>query len=858
MRGLFVVLRLVNLRHFTRHRLRTGLTAGGIAAGVALVFSISVINGTLLSSARASVRDLAGAAEIEVASADTTGLTAETGALVEEVEGVERSVPVLRVTTKITGGRDARRTLLLGITPEFAGLFPGQGVEGLRIRGGAGRGGTGLVLSETLADRLGASLGAIVAAESPEGPVALEVTGTVGGGPVSFLNGGDLGVMFLPAAQSAFGREDRVDSFYVIVDPQAEIGDVTRSLEERLRGAAIVGPPGERGRGFDETFAALSTLTSLAGLVSLFVAMFVVYNTMSMSLAERRRELSMMGAFGASPRDLAGAFLAEAALLGVIAAGAGLILGAGLAKLLVGPAVTQYSILPLTSVGGLIIEPAQVALAGLGGVAVALLGAFLPARRVLRVAPIESLRPEAGYEWEPEGGASSSRRALAAGAGLALSLALLAAFARSPDIKPLAVAGLLAGLTGVTLLLPSVVPIVVRVLAPIVERALGTIGRLSVDALRKNPRRTTYTVGALVLTLGMVVSVGAALGSYEDEVETQAEATFEAPLFVGASSFTGLGSDQPLPASFERTIEQVNGVATAYPQRYVSVDINGSQALLYALPVVEAQLAGTGERFAGASSDPETLLEGLRDGGVVVSRLTAKRHDITIGESFDVPTPAGVRPFRVVGTFPDLASFDTMYIDRATYLRYWDDDKVDRFAVTLVPGADEATVARGLRAAIDASGYPAEVLTKRALIERILGAIKGLFSIARGIQIAALLIAILTIANTMFTAVLERRWESGLSRALGMSARDLRRGVVIEAGVIGLVGSGGAAVLGLILGFVMTQIMEVQFSWSVSFHAPWGLLLVALAGGAAASIVAGAVPSRMAAGTPIIEALRYE
>lgn len=860
MTGLALVLSSVNLRHFRRRKMRTALTAGGIAAGVALVFSISVINGTLLSSARASVRDLAGAAELEVASADTTGLPGRDVQLVAGVTGVEKAVPVLRVNTKLTGGDGSRRILVLGVTPQFSSLFPtGLDDDDLRFEGGVGDG-DGLILSGSLAADLEAPIGTKVAVEGPSGPSLLTVTGTVSGGPVSLLNGGDLGAMFLPAAQRAFGREDRVDSIYVVTSPQADLTALSREIDERLGGAAIVGPPGERGRGFDETFGALSTLTSLAGLVALFVAMFVVYNTMSMSLAERRREISMLQTFGATTKQVAGAFLAEAALLGAVSATVGIALGALLAAVLVAPAATQYSILPLTSVGGVSVTSGEVAVAGFGGLLVALLGALIPALRVLNVAPVESLRPEASYEWTSPRRTDrlrSFRLPLAVGA-LVTALGLLALFARSPQVKPLAIAGLLAGLSGITLLLPSVVPAAIRSLRVVTEKTLGTVGRLAADALLKNPGRTTYTVGALVLTLGMVVSVGAALGSYEDQVESQARATFAAPLYVGSSSFTGLGSDQPLSRDLEGDIEAVPEVASAYPQRYVSVDIDGSQALLYAVPTLEAEHAGAAERFAGAAEDEATLVEGLRAGGVVVSALTAKRHALETGGFLDIPTPTGARRFPVVGTFPDLASFDSMYIDYGTYRRYWKDDKVDRFAVLLRPGVDEITARTSLGAAVTRSGSPAEVLTKDALIDRILKAIRGLFSIARGIQVAALLIAILTIANTMFTTVFERRWESGLSRALGMGPRQLRRSVMIEAATIGVVGSVGAAVLGILLGYVMTRIMEVQFSWSIAFHAPWFLVVGSIVTGSLVSVAAGTLPSRIATRTPIIEALRYE
>jgi putative ABC transport system permease protein len=859
-KGVGLILRLINLRHFRQRKMRTALTAGGIAAGVALLFSISVINGTLVSSARASVRDLAGSAEIEVASADTTGLPEQDVELIEGVEGVRDAIPVLRATTKLTGGDGSRRILVLGVTPTFSNLFPsGSDRPAIEFKGGVGAG-DGLVLSASLARELDAPIGTKVAVEGPSGPTLLTVTGTVAGGPISLLNGGDLGAMLLPAAQNAFGREGRVDSIYVVADKDPDIADLSRRLDEALGGAAIVGPPGERGRGFDETFGALSTLTSLAGLVALFVAMFVVYNTMSMSLAERRREISMLQTFGATTKQVALAFLSEAATLGIISAAVGILLGALLAAVLVGPAATQYGILPLTAVGGINVTTTEIVVAGVGGVLVAVMGAVIPALRVLDVAPVESLRPEASYEWAGarRSKASRSLRAPAAVAALVTALALLALFARSPQVKPLAIAGLLSGLSGITLLLPSIVPPAIGSLRGVTERLLGTVGRLAADALLKNPGRTTYTVGALVLTLGMVVSVGAALGSYEDQIGAQAEATFAAPLYVGSSTFTGLGSDQPLPQHLESDIESVPEVASAYPQRYVSIDIGGSQALLYAVPTLEAERAGAAERFAGSSEDEATLIEGLRAGGVVVSDLTAKRHDVATGDSLEIPTPAGAKPFRVVGTFPDLPSFDSMYIDYDVYSGLWKDDKVDRFAVLLDPGVDTSTGASAVAAAVTASGSPAEVLTKDELIDRILEAIDGLFSIARGIQFAALLIAMLTIANTMFTTVFERRWESGLSRALGMGPRQLRRSVMVEAATIGVVGSVGAAALGLLLGLVMTRIMEVQFSWSIAFHAPWLLLVGSIAAGSLVSLLAGALPSRIATGTPIIEALRYE
>ncbi len=852
------LLRLINLRHLLRRKLRTSLTVAGVAAGVALVFSISVINTTLLSSVRASVEELAGTAELEVASAGDTGLAAVVETTVEAVPGVEAGVPVARVMTTL----GERRIFVLGVTPEFTSLFPPDAAQqqGVTLEGDFGPLGGGVVLAERVAGEAGVTVGSKVEVGTPGGRKEVEVTGLLRGASVESLNGGNVGVMFLPTAQAIFERGPRIDSVYVILEPGATVAEVEPALEAELGGAGIVGPPGERGRGFEQTFAALSTLTSLAGLVALFVAMFVVYNTMSMALVERRREISMAQTLGATRKQLLAAFMGEALLLGLLSSAAGIAAGLALARVLVGRAVSQYSILPITGSGPIVVRPAHLLIAASGGLFVCLAGAYIPARRVLGVLPIEALRPEASYEWSGGSGRMLRVRSrlLSGVVAVALSLGLLLVFATMPERKWLAASGLLAGLTGITFLLPVIVPVAVRLVAPAVQRLFGPLGRLAADALKKNPGRTTFTVAALVLTLAMVVSVGAALGSYEAEIEKQARFWFGSPLFVSSDSFNGLGSDQPLPAAFESDIEGVEGVGLAYAQRYGSVDIRGQQALLYALPVDEAMEAGATDRLSGFEGDETEIVEGLKSGGVVVSQFTADHYGLETGGEIELPTPSGPRSFPVAGVFPDLASFDSMYIDLDVYRRLWQDDKVDRFALQLEPGADEAVITARLEDMIAATGAPAEVLTKGALIESILEAIRGLFSIARAIQLAALVIAALTIANTMFTAVIERRWESGLTRALGMKPSEVRRTVMIEAAVMGAVGSAGAALLGSILGLLMTRIMEVQFSWSVTFREPWALVGLACLGGVVISVLAGALPSRLAARTSIVDSLRYE
>lgn len=862
MTGIATILRLMNVRHLLHRKLRTGLTVTGVAAGVALVFSIAIINATILSSFRASLRALAGSAELEVAAAaDQAGIPEAWIEDVAAVPGVERAVPIIRTTTELVGDRGRMRVLVVGVTPEFTTLFPEDLGElgDVQIRGGFG-GPRDILLSQTVADAVASKTGDEVTLETPQGTRAVEVSGTVSGGALAAFNGGAVAILTLEDAQDVFAKPDRVDSIFVVTDPDASLDQVTTALERATSGGAIVGPPGERGRGLERVFGGLGTLLSMAGTVSLLVALFIVYNTMSMSLAERRKEISMALAMGATRVQVFGAFLAEAFVFGVVATAGGTLAGLGLATVLVNRAARAYQIFA-TDVGGpLVVTGFHVAVAVVGGIGIALLGAYLPARKVMSVAPIEALRPDAAYEWAPPTN-SRTRSALRLGVGfvgLAIGTTFFILSGSNPDAEWIVQVGLIGGFLGVTLLLPTIVPIGIRVLRPMLARGFGTVGRLATDALEKNPGRTTFTAAALVLTLGLVIAVASALGSYQSQVERMANAIIGAPIYVSARSFTGVVSDQPLEGDLSATLEDVPGVDHVYPIRSVFLNVEGEQGLMFAIDVKDAVAHGASSDISAMTNDPDAFLDGLERGGIAIARGTSVRHHVGIGDELRLRTPSGGRAFEVIAIYNDLVSFDALYIDHGTYRRYWHDDKVDQFGVLTEPGTPVDTVRDDLRAALERVDAPARVLRKEQLVGQLLETIEGTFSLGQGIQLAALIVAAITVANTMFTAVLERRWEMGLQRALGMGSRQLRGSVILEAAGIGIIGGIGGAVLGTIAGFMMMKSMEAQFQWDIQFQIPYLMWIAGIFGGAVLAALVGSGPSRGATRVSIIESLRYE
>ena len=862
MRGLVAFLRRVNGRHLVEKRLRTALTIAGVAAGVALVTSITVINSTLLSSVREGIRNLAGAAEIEVASADETGLATAVVDEVGQLDGVDAAVPVARTTAHLTGPDGQSDTMILGIRPDFLRLFPsGLGDAGrVVVEGSVAPSARGVVLSRQVTDGLGAAIGDVIRAETPSGTVGLQVTGTVSGPGVSLLNGGEVGTMALPAAQEAFEKRGHVDSIYVVVDDGASASGVERAIEDLLGGAAIVGPPGERGEAFERTFESIAALTSLAGAVSLFVALFVVYNTMSIALAERRREVSMAIALGAKRSQLFAAFIGEAGLLGTVASLAGVGAGILLARVLVGRAVDQFAAVGVRTAGPLAVEPWHVLLGLVAGVVVSLAGAFLPARRIMRVAPVEALRPDAGLEWaRTREGALTPARSLAFGlAGIVVCLGGMALYIET-GAYPVAVVALAAGLGGVTTMLPVLVPLGVRILRPVLERLFGTTGRLAADGLAKNPGRTSVTVGSLVLTLGLVIGVGGAVDSFDAQFRHFARHWYSQPLYVQTNSYTGgVESDQPLSGRFVAALEAVEGVDNVLPFRYANLTADGEQVIAYVHPTAGEARADAVEGLSVGGVDSEPLVDALVRGEVVVAEQMAQRRDLDVGDTISIPGPHGLEDFTVGGFFNDLASFDSMYISAETYRRYWNDDRADAFGVDPEPGVDVDGLERRLEATVEAEGMPARVIRKEEQIEDISATVDQIFSIAEGVQLAALLVAFLTIVNTMFTAVIERRWEFGLQQAIGMGRRQLGRTVVLEAAGIGVVGGVGAVVLGSGLGVLMLISMNFLYAFDIPYQPPWALFVVAIAAGTLIAALSAVYPRRIATRLQIVECLRYE
>lgn len=549
------------------------------------------------------------------------------------------------------------------------------------------------------------------------------------------------------------------------------------------------------------TFDSLSQLTDLTVLAALCAAFFVVFNSMSMSLMERRGTVALLHALGATRRQVAVAVVVEALVLGLLAAVLGVAAGLALGDALVGRVAQAHPWLDRADAGSLAVTPTVVLFALGSGVVVTVLGALVPALRIAALSPTEGLSPRPSYEWRPPG-RLLRRRTWAA---------------RLPAI-PLA--------------------------------------SLAIASLAKNAARTAINVVAIACASATAIGLGTALSSFEAELTRVFMHRYGAPLYVTAASYDGLTSAQPLSPRTVRALREVPGVRGAHPLRYRILDLAGEPAIVASASVVDQARAGVETPLLDTRAPSRSrLVEGLRSGGVVPSRYTAERHGLEIGSRVALPLSPTARSVEVVGISDGVLSLDSMYMDSGAYAALAGDRTADRVAIVPEGGTAAAAVGRRLSGFVASRGIDAVVETRAEVIDRVGANVRAMFSLARTLPLAAILIAALLVANTMFTSVAERRWELALCRALGMARAQVRAMVLAEALAIGALGALAAVAAGHGLAAALLAAVEGRYAWSIPYELQPGLAAAVAAVGIASAGAAAVLPARAAARTPIAEAL---
>lgn len=870
----FPLFRAVASAHLIQRPLRTALTVLGVALGVAASVAIKTANVDVLRSFEQAVETVAGTATLEVSGGEV-GLDEDVIRALRSVPGVRSASPVIDRGAAIAHGPHRGEAVsVLGID-----LLSDGESRGFRVRGRdaaspresppsleALLADDAVFLGQALADEWRLSVGDSFPVMAGNAARTLRVAGLVDGGRPSVWD--RLALMDIAAAQIVFDAVGRLDRIDLTTDEGAPVEEVRKAVESILSPPLTVRRPAQRSRQVEDMIGAFQLNLAVLSWVGLVVGMFLIYNTVAFSVAQRRREIGIFRAVGMSEWLVVRLFLAEALVFGVAGGLLGSLGGLMLAHTLVSLISRTISDLyvPVATVlsnGG---RWATMVLLGIAvGSVVSVAGALGPSLDAGRTVPVRALAP-GDYE-----AARRLRVGFLAWVGLALC-GVAGLFALGGPVAGLPLFGYAATLcllAGLSCLAPFCLTWGARVgrraRAADAAGVQGVMRDIAIEHAVRNPGRNGVTVSALMVGLSIMIGVVIMVRSFRHTVELWIEDTVIADLVVAPSSWLS-GTDPGsvgrwLPPSWLPVLASTPGVAAVDAYRDVRLDVDGRQVSLVAR---DLSLHARRSRYLVRAGDSTAhLLRAADVGGVLVSEVLADRLGVREGRSVNIETPEGRRSFPVIAVFYDYATDGgKLVMDRSLYRSLWHDDRVTVYSLYLEPEADLDEVRRALGARLasaDPGAMPPAMISNRELRKEILDIFDRTFALTYALEAIAVVIAMLGIVNTLVTSVLERRREFGTLRAIGGSAGQIRRLVLWEAtylGVVGiLLGLAGGGLLSLLL---IKVINKQSFGWTIQMTIPADALLEAVVLAAAATLIAGYVPARWAGRQPIVEGLREE
>ncbi len=822
--------------------LRTSLTTVGVALGVAVLYAGLATNAGIGAAVDRAVGTMVGRADLRIIAFGETGLSETTLATIEGTPGVDVAAPSFEQRTYLGTGLFGPGPLpapvtLVGIDPVLE-----PRIHDLTLASGSPLGpgdDPSALVSATLAREDGLSVGARLGLQGVDAPVYLRVAGILAGdGPWAGATGRAV-VTRLHVAQSVFGAHGltRVDLDLADgTDPAAVIERLQATLAEPY----VVSSQRDLAAAMEASTGDFAATTALIAAIALFAGAFLIFNTLSMTVVERVRELGLLRAAGATRGQVSTYILVQASVIGVVGAGVGIVAGGLLAAGIAAWMGTVGSV----PIAGPVVRLGDAVAALAIGLGVTLAAAVEPARRAGRVPPVEALKARLDL---PSARHARLRWLVAVFAVVGvLGLAIWPrAAGEAALLRSLAV---YAVLLAVALLVPFVLPVLARIAGTPFMLLVRLEERLARASVLRDRARAALTVGALTVGLAMIVALGG-VGQHARAV-AGAWIADVVPGDVVVTSIFPRGLDEGLV----ETLGALDGVGSVSPIATFDLAVDGRRVDGAAMNGADLEADG---RLHLVDGDRAAALAELdRGGAVIVPSGVAARDGVGLGSRLTVVAADGsAMSMRVVGvagrTLPG-RSGESLLVGWADADRLGIDG-ADAFAVRFdkdASPADRATLADEARTlALD----PVPLDRIQGAIGAALDRVFGLFDV---LSLIAVIVATLGIVNTLTMNVFERVREIGVLRAAGMTRRQVWRSVVVEAGITGLVG----AICGVAAGFVVGGLMVALSGgrWDLAIAVPWLAVGVTFILGVALAMLAAAYPARLASGISIVRAVGYE
>ncbi|MBZ0160188.1 MAG: ABC transporter permease [bacterium] len=848
------VMWLTILRHLWTSPVRVLVTVTGVAIGVATFTAIQATNESVLRSFTRAIDLVAGRATLEISGGEP-GIDERLLPAVQRVEGVSAAAPIVQTVASVAD-RPGEALLLMGVD-----LFAEDPFREYRLADGDRPPGMEELLSpdaifvtaafaEAHGLQQGGSLTLMVGPRRQRFSIKGLLTPQ---GPARAFDG-NMAILDIAAAQVAFGKVGRLDRIDLVTDERVSLDEIRARMAKLLPPHLTIQRPDRRGHQVEKMLRAFRLNLTALSAIALLVSLFLVYNAVSLSVLERRRQIGILRSLGLTRRTVAVLFAAEGMALGLLGSllgvGGGLLLGGALLQSVSKTVSTLYAYLRVEEVEtspGLLLTALGLGIAG------ALLASLAPAFAASRIAPKDAMH------------LGSFERTWTRRSPLALLCGLLLLTASFLLTRPGPVGGApLFGYLSLTCLIFGVAcftPQLLRFTGAGIHSLCG--GRqaplltIAAGNLSAQVGRSAVAVAAMMTAIAMLVGLTLMIGSFRRTVELWVEQTIRADIMVSPAARFVKGSQARLPDTFIEGAARISGIAALDSFIGTRVELLGQEGLLAAgdLEVV----ARYGRLLFRRGESATVLRHAKTEGGVIISESLALSRGLTEGDRLPLYLPSGRVELQIAGVFYDYSTDGgKVVMDRSLWTRTGGEHGADILAIYLQPGADEAAVRRQLLTIAGEDGAIA-LNSNRALKARILEIFDNTFAVARALELIAIMVSMLGVFNVLWASVLNRRREIGVLRSVGATRAQILRIVLGEAGLLGLLADLLGLLAGIALSLILIHVINKQsFGWTIQFQFSSLVIIKSSIIALGAALLAGYLPARHAARLNIAAAVAYE
>jgi putative ABC transport system permease protein len=862
---------ILALRYLNGRKLRTFLTTLAVIFGVVAIFGMNILIPTMLQAFQANMLAASNNVDLTVSHVTNEAFSPDVLDDVRGVSGVSVAQGMLSRPVNLPADyfdndpakADVISTVsLVGLDVESALQVRNYTVQdGRFLRTGDM---AGCIIAQTLADNLGLKVGDSLPLPSTEGKVNLEIFGIL---PPRTLPGNEEVLVSLPEAQvlrDAGGKINIIEANFNTSDP-AQRDTIQANIADRL-GKDFQFNALSNGSDIFASIRLAQTMFNVFGVLALFMGGFIIFNTFRTLVAERRRDIGMLRAVGATRKTIIGMVLVEGLIQGGLGTALGILLGylLGVVSLAaVGPMVSSFIHITL---GKPVVTPTLLVGTLVLGVGITLLAGFMPAVSAGRITPLEALRP-------PVAGVTF-RRTMSIGAIIGIILIALAAAALLSGDTALTTLGALTFMLGLVLLAPALVRPFTLMFGWIFQRitARGT-GQLAEGNITRQPSRAAVTASTSMIALAILVVVGGLASTMKAGFSDVLKQTLGSDYLFFPPAIAVWGNNVGAGTDFANEIKAVDGVGPVSTFRFASAYADVKPAMPAKGQPADTADKGVAVSLLGLNPDtyPQVAMMDFQNGTadeafpalksgrtMIVNGVFASTAGLKVGDTVPLKTPTGRQDYRVIAIASDYLNVKviTGYVSQENLAEDFGKTEDVFIQLNLKPGVDRAVVEAQL---VDIKqNYPQFALVSG---EKYLTQTMELFNVAfSAMYVLFIFLAIpslIATLNTLAIGVLERTREIGMVRAVGASQKQVRSMVLTEALLLAAVG----IAFGLVSGVYLTYALISAFSsagFPIDFLFPWNGLIYGAIIGLVFGALSAVIPARQAARLEIVQALRYE